>query len=664
MKKHLYLTFLILLLLIINLKTIYSQNNNYNRNPENILKVNLNQKNNIKKHKTHNYQLNSNEYLLLRRGLSFDIHIKTIKPLFISLIDATNNKLVAHFTNNYDKSINSTNLWYATSKTTNDEFTTFTLHIPTYGYLGKYKLLLNQEQIIHYPIIAIIANPFHKDTQESIINKIDKKDIQTYLINDKGYFYMGSEYRPVKFYWNFGQYHPYTILSSLYFINQMPLKYRKFISLVARKITSQGNSNNPSGILVGKWEGGYAGGTHPSAWSSSISILNQYYPYKSQVNYAQCWVYAGLLTSLLRTIGLAARPITNYQSAHLSPPFSKPIKKYYVQNFNGYLRLERTIGLQSSQLWNFHCWNEVYYNDKFHVVDSTPQEVSDDGGGNNLWVVGPSSKQSILNRKFKDRFDTDFVISEVAAETEVYIRSPRSFNYRLYGKRNTDVGKLVLAEGKGDITNTYKTKYDTTISNGENIIDNNNPNTNQIIIERNNDWIKGQDIDIGIIIYINSNININHTNLFSIDISFETYNKILLKKLNPIDYQFISNNTIKIYNYTITNDIYQDLLLDGPLYIDIETTLHHFNDTNEFYDFNSYIDIIIDKNDKVIDLASLKKDNGQLKLGLNNNNGVNVGTIIIFSIISLFLMIIMYIIFYKKNSNGSSTSNNLNGSAP
>ena len=34
------------------------------------------------------------------------------------------------------------------------------------------------------------------------------------------------------------------------------------------------------------------------------------------VKYGQCWVFSGVLTALLRAVGIPARSVTNFQSAH------------------------------------------------------------------------------------------------------------------------------------------------------------------------------------------------------------------------------------------------------------------------------------------------------------------------------------------------------------
>jgi hypothetical protein len=59
----------------------------------------------------------------------------------------------------------------------------------------------------------------------------------------------------------------------------------------------QVSSANRKGVLTGNWSGNYSGGTAPTDWTSSVSILQEYYRTKKSVNYGQCWVFSGILTT-------------------------------------------------------------------------------------------------------------------------------------------------------------------------------------------------------------------------------------------------------------------------------------------------------------------------------------------------------------------------------
>jgi transglutaminase-like putative cysteine protease len=70
---------------------------------------------------------------------------------------------------------------------------------------------------------------------------------------------------------------------------------------------------------VGNWSGNYYDSDDsvpPFAWNGSVKILQQYYETKKPVRYGQCWVFSGVLTTALRAIGIPARSVTNYDSAH------------------------------------------------------------------------------------------------------------------------------------------------------------------------------------------------------------------------------------------------------------------------------------------------------------------------------------------------------------
>ncbi|KAI7789275.1 putative coagulation factor XIII A chain-like, partial [Triplophysa rosa] len=98
---------------------------------------------------------------------------------------------------------------------------------------------------------------------------------------------------------------------------KVPLVFRGNATEVVRQGSALMNAQDDDGVLVGNWSGEYSTGTSPTAWTGSTEILLKYASEgASPVAFAQCWVFAGVLNTFLRCLGLPARVITNFCSAH------------------------------------------------------------------------------------------------------------------------------------------------------------------------------------------------------------------------------------------------------------------------------------------------------------------------------------------------------------
>nr|XP_060627493.1 protein-glutamine gamma-glutamyltransferase E-like [Anolis sagrei ordinatus] len=136
---------------------------------------------------------------------------------------------------------------------------------------------------------------------------------------------MGNFY---KMGWNFGQFQEgildicLTILDrSKQYLNDPAngLCQRNDPKYVGRVLTDMINDTDTydKGVLRGNWSTNYSGGQSPSSWTGSAKILQKWKSSGFQpVRYGQCWVFAGVLTTVLRCLGFPARMITNFNSAH------------------------------------------------------------------------------------------------------------------------------------------------------------------------------------------------------------------------------------------------------------------------------------------------------------------------------------------------------------
>ncbi|XP_061661332.1 coagulation factor XIII A chain-like isoform X2 [Syngnathoides biaculeatus] len=216
------------------------------------------------------------------------------------------------------------------------------------------------------------------------------------------------------------------------------------------------NAQDENGVLVGNWSENFSGGTAPTLWTGSVNILLQYANTGSPVRYGQCWVFAGVFNTFLRCLGIPARVISNFNSAH---------------DNNGNLKIELIFREDGSadernthdSIWNYHCWNEVFMTrpdlpprlSGWQVVDATPQETSD-----GLYRCGPASVLAIKEGLVGYSYDGAFIFAEVNSDV-IYVTQDKYGNElsTYVDKRLVGLGlytKHILADAPVDVTHTYK----------------------------------------------------------------------------------------------------------------------------------------------------------------------------------------------------------------
>ena len=184
------------------------------------------------------------------------------------------------------------------------------------------------------------------------------------------------------------------------------------------------------------------------------------------------------MTTMGRTLGIAARPVTTFQSAH-DVNADKAISKFFWHNAkngawdpieealceeDGQLAkfckdksggqcagaaCRRAISLgegvatncplgkavcekcipctsESDSVWSFHVWNDFWFKRRdvpatrgkggWQAVDATPQEESD-----GLYQMGPADVGLIKKNTDEQCFDSTFVTSEVASDIKLYL---------------------------------------------------------------------------------------------------------------------------------------------------------------------------------------------------------------------------------------------------
>uniref|UniRef100_I3JRU3 protein-glutamine gamma-glutamyltransferase n=1 Tax=Oreochromis niloticus TaxID=8128 RepID=I3JRU3_ORENI len=287
---------------------------------------------------------------------------------------------------------------------------------------------------------------------------------EEYIKSDYGLVYMGSSSNVSKRPWSFGQYEPGVLeacLKLLEFSPQHLADKNKDYTLranpvyLSRVVCAMINCNDDLGILEGKWQGSYKNGVKPTDWSGSADILLRWASSKCRpVRYGQCWVFASVLCTVMRVLGIPSRVVTVFNAAH-DGNGNMIIEEFYT-------RTGEKFGMSKDSIWNFHVWVECWMRrpdlgagcNGWQVVDPTPQEKSE-----GIFCCGPCPVAAIQHHWLDARYDIPFVCASVDADVVRLI----VHNGLVVGKTvDTEcVGKLIYTKSIGsdkpeNLTPTYK----------------------------------------------------------------------------------------------------------------------------------------------------------------------------------------------------------------
>ncbi|TDG96376.1 hypothetical protein EPR50_G00240520 [Perca flavescens] len=303
--------------------------------------------------------------------------------------------------------------------------------------------------------LYVLFNAWCKDDAVFLPNEAERNE---YVLNDHGVMYQGSFEAMTTHNWVYGQFERGILDACIYILDasRMPINDRGNIIKTVRMGSAMINAQDDNGVCVGNWSDNYSMGRPPTSWTGSVQILLQYAKTGHPVGYAQCWVFAGVFNTFLRTLGIPARPVTNFVSAHDNNGNLKTDLICLPDGSPDYTNTKDCI-------WNYHCWNEVFITRDdlppglggWQVVDATPQETSD-----GYYRCGPASVIGIKEGLICHPYDPGFVFSEVNSDVVFYQRD-RYGTLTPYKVKTDYIGKAVYTKSLGsnspnNITQNYK----------------------------------------------------------------------------------------------------------------------------------------------------------------------------------------------------------------
>ncbi|XP_041946332.1 transglutaminase 5, like [Alosa sapidissima] len=339
---------------------------------------------------------------------------------------------------------------------------------PASAPVGIYQLELSilspyYHRVYKVGSFTLLCNPWLKE--DSVYMPL-KSHREEYVQNDFGLLYMGTPSNNVARPWSFDQYEADILQICMKLLDVSPQHQKDWKAdylsrgdpvYIGRVVSAMINSQDDQGVLMGRWSGSYSDGVHPTKWTGSGDILKQWAASNfSPVKYGQCWVFAGVMCTVMRVLGIPCRVITNFNSAH-DTNANLVIEEYYSV-------MGEKLPRSNDSIWNFHVWVEGWMRrkdlgmafDGWQVLDPTPQERS-----SGIFCCGPASVKAVQDKELRMVYDVPFVYAEMNAEVHTFIVSDnKSFQVDVDTER---VGALIYTKAIGtnqpqDITADYKAR--------------------------------------------------------------------------------------------------------------------------------------------------------------------------------------------------------------
>ncbi|PSN43603.1 Hemocyte protein-glutamine gamma-glutamyltransferase [Blattella germanica] len=305
----------------------------------------------------------------------------------------------------------------------------------------------------------------------------EERLLDEYVLNDVGKIWVGPNSSVRGREWVFGQFDAVVLPAIDLMMDRTTVapELRGNPIVVSRAISKMVNSNDDLGVIEGNWSGNYEGGTAPAAWTGSVPILQDYLDTTMRVKYGQCWVFAGVVNTVCRALGIPGRVVSNLVSAH-DANATLTIDRYYNVNNEELDSDPYNEDEGQDSIWNYHVWNDVWMARPdlpagyggWQAIDATPQETSD-----GVYQCGPASVEAIKCGAVGLNYDVSFLLASVNADLVRWKEDDKSaLGYTKIDSDKYHIGRRILTKkpwifdpngdnDREDITEYYKNKEGT-----------------------------------------------------------------------------------------------------------------------------------------------------------------------------------------------------------
>ncbi|XP_063816592.1 protein 4.2-like [Pseudophryne corroboree] len=436
---------------------------------QNVVKYDLQVPLNNKEHRTIN--LSQDARLFLRRGQEFTITLtfqdQTLSQeelCKLTIITKTGpNPLKRNGTKNCFpiSSLGDRKTWSARVVDNVQGLWKVSITSPANAIIGCYSLSLKIPNALEKDLgeFMLLFNSWCKDDPVYMYNDAQR---QEYVLNEEGIIYLGTESCAQPQPWHFGQFEQEIPDICLKLLDMNP-RYQEepekhylrrndpiYISQMIGDMIGRRDEEDRVAFMCENGRLSYT-------WISSVPTLNHWFQDENHLVYGHHWVFAAVLCTVLRCLGIPTRIVTNYNSAYDT---DQTLQKDIYYNENG-ARIHRS---RNDSIWHFHVWNECWMERRdllkgysgWQVLDATAQQKYNGA----LYCCGPAPVRAIKEGRVDFNYDTKLIFSKVFTDRVVWVRNVNGYFSKAFSNaRHVGDGistKSVGSEVQNDITHDYK----------------------------------------------------------------------------------------------------------------------------------------------------------------------------------------------------------------
>ncbi|GBG31326.1 Protein-glutamine gamma-glutamyltransferase 2 [Hondaea fermentalgiana] len=383
----------------------------------------------LAQHHTQYFDLKENGGFAVRRAQAFEVIVETDTEINVASTEV-------EFRNDREEAYENPDFSARVKAEVSARKYLVEVDIPFDSPIGKYQhidLILRDQGAdctstyrVPHPVY-VLFNPWAPE--DKIIYLPNETMRQEYVVHEYGNVFQGSAKAFDAQIWHYGQSKQVVLDAAFHLLEKNRAMARDPIEAMQTLSRHQGMQRRPDGsfiwgdddaLMEGNWgDFPFTEKDAPELWTSSVDILMRWKETGKPTKYGQCWVFAALLNTLMRGIGIGSRQLTAFGS-WMDASNRHDVHHRYHHVIDEYYAIEdgstKTIYLDGVA-WNYHSWNDVWLTRGDYPEFNGWQSMDGTPPGR----IGPAPVRAIHDLNETVPYQVSDVISTVHSTTRTFL---------------------------------------------------------------------------------------------------------------------------------------------------------------------------------------------------------------------------------------------------